>query len=88
MKKLFEQRKHYSELTKDELEEALDMTIPDLDMPVRLANILEGYGILTVRDLLHLEPDQLLSMNQMGEKNMRIIFDRLGLFGFYNRKPS
>ena len=84
-KKIDSHRKHYSELTKEELEEALDTTIPDLDLPVRIANMLERYGILTVRDVLYLTRDELLDIKNMGVKNVEVILEKLRLFGFYNK---
>ena len=75
--------KHYLELTKEELDEVLDTTIPDCDFPVNMANTLEKYGILTLRDLLNISRDKLLSMEQIGEKSVDKIFKRLRVMGFY-----
>ena len=77
--------KHYLELSRKELNELLDTTLPDCSFPTSLCNTLERHGIMVLHDLLNTTSDQLLKIDQISVKRLKLIYDRLRELGFYNK---
>ena len=61
----------------------LDLSVAELDLPVRTVNGLEEQRILTVRDLLACTPERLLQISGFGEKTLRSIYGALAKIGFH-----
>ncbi len=64
------------------LMERLEMSTAEIGLSVRTTNCLEERGIFTVRDLLHCERGDLLSISNFGEKTLEEVFDALEKIGF------
>jgi DNA-directed RNA polymerase subunit alpha len=61
----------------------LQLSIAEMGLSVRTTNCLEETGILTVMDLLHTTPKQLLSISNFGEKTLDEVYMSLERLGFY-----
>lgn len=61
----------------------LQLSIAEMGLSVRTTNCLEETGILTVMDLLHTTPKQLLSISNFGEKTLDEVYTSLERLGFY-----
>lgn len=68
---------------------SLELSIAEIGLSVRTTNCLETTGILTVRDLLNATPEQLLAINNFGEKTLGEVYEALEKLGFYrpSRRP-
>ena len=65
-----------------EREEQLDNSLADLNLDLRTVNILEGIGVLTLRDLVEKSKEELLSVKNLGSqtlKECRTKLDTLGI---------
>ncbi len=69
----------------EELERRLDLSLAEIGLSVRTTNCLEERGIFTVRDLLQRRPEDLLSINNFGEKTLEEVYRALESVGFYRR---
>jgi len=65
----------------------LEMSVFELDIPVRLMNALEGRAILTVHDLLMKRPEEITSIPNVGTRSLEQIYKALSKIGFH-RKTS
>lgn len=65
------------------LNERLDLSTAEIGLTVRTTNCLEDRGIFTVRDLLHTQREDLLSISNFGEKTLEEVFKALGKIGFH-----
>ena len=61
----------------------LELSVAELDLPVRTVNGLEEQRILTVRDLLACTAERLLQISGFGEKTLRSIYRALAKIGFH-----
>ena len=68
-----------------QLADRLAMSTAEIGLTVRTTNCLEERGILTVKDLLHRTPEQLLSISNFGEKTLDEVYFALEGIGFYRR---
>jgi DNA-directed RNA polymerase subunit alpha len=66
-------------------EERLQMSTAEIGLSVRTTNCLEERGIFTVGDLLNTTPDQLLKIQNFGEKTLEEVYRALESVGFYRR---
>ena len=73
----------YTEWPKEKLEEVLDESVLFLGLSVRIANLLEGEGILTVGDLLGCSKEQLMEYRNFGVKMYEEVMGCLKAMGFY-----
>jgi len=73
-----------------DLEERLDMSTAEINLSVRTTNCLEDRGIFTVRDLLKCTREQLLEIQNFGEKTLEEVYLALEGVGFYRteRRPK
>jgi DNA-directed RNA polymerase subunit alpha len=63
-------------------DDRLDLSLAEIDLPVRTVNCLEEEGIFTVRDLLNCTPQRLLEIPNLGEKTLGTIYAALEKMGF------
>ncbi len=63
-------------------DERLDLSLAEIDLPVRTVNALEEQGIFTVRDLLGCTPNWLLRIPNIGEKTLESLYAALARIGF------
>jgi DNA-directed RNA polymerase subunit alpha len=68
---------------KQNRDDRLDLSLAEIELPVRTVNCLEEEGIFTVRDLLRRTPQQLLNINNFGKKTLEVIYEALEEIGFY-----
>lgn len=68
------------------LHEKLDLSTAEIGLMVRTTNCLEERGIFTVRDLLNTTRQELLSINNFGEKTLDEVYRALEKIGF--RRPG
>lgn len=66
-----------AEITSSVPQEALRLTIDELDLPTRIYNSLRNGGIETVEQLLKTPRKELVSMRNMGGKSITVIEDKL-----------
>ena len=66
------------------MQEQLSLSTAEIGLQVRTTNCLEEKGIFTVRDLLHSNPETLLSISNFGEKTLEEVYQALERLG-YNR---
>lgn len=66
-----------------ELERKLNMSLAELDLPVRATNCLESEGITTVRQLVSRSDDQLLNVRNFGETTLKEVKAKLAEHGLY-----
>ena len=71
-------------------DDRLDLSLAEIDLPVRTVNCLEDQRIFTVGDLLSRTPQQLLEIPNIGEKTLETIYAALEKTGFYRtaRQPT
>jgi DNA-directed RNA polymerase alpha subunit len=55
------------EKEKDRIEQCQTISLSDVGLPVRVANTLENYGLLTIGDLAKLTVEDLESIQNLGE---------------------
>jgi DNA-directed RNA polymerase subunit alpha len=67
-------------------EDRLELSLAEIDLPVRTVNCLEEEGIFTVGELLNCTPQRLLEIPNLGEKTLETIYVALEKIGFY--RPS
>jgi hypothetical protein len=67
------------------LELLLEEGVATLDISVRTLNALEGAGVITMRDLLHTTPSQLLAIENFGGKSLREVYEALVTVGLLDR---
>ncbi len=72
----------------EDLERRLDLSLAEIGLSVRTTNCLEERGIFTVRDLLQKRPEDLLSINNFGEKTLEEVYRALESVGFYRRSKQ
>ena len=65
------------------LESKLNTTVAELKLSVRASNCLESEGINNVRDLVHLNEDQLLELRNFGDTTLTEVRDRLTEMGLH-----
>ena len=70
------------------LKERLEMSTAEIGLSVRTTNCLEERGIFSVRDLLHCQRADLLSISNFGEKTLEEVFDALAKIGFPRQPVS
>ena len=63
----------------------LKMSTAEIGLSVRTTNCLEERGILTVQDLLNSTRQDLLSIQNFGEKTLEEVYAALEGIGFYRR---
>lgn len=61
----------------------LEMSTAEIGLSVRTTNCLEERGIFTVLDLLNCTRDDLLSIQNFGDKTLDEVFAALESVGFY-----
>ncbi len=73
-----------------QLETKLNQTVADLRLSVRAANCLEGEGIMSIRDLVLRNEDQLLEIRNFGETTLSEVREKLANLGLHlgMRLPS
>lgn len=59
------------------LDETLNLSIEEIDLPVRIANALKAIDINTVSDLVNVQRQQLLKAKNLGSKSLSLISERL-----------
>ncbi|MCI0463005.1 MAG: HEAT repeat domain-containing protein [Gemmataceae bacterium] len=67
--------------SKADRERALDMSLAELKLPVRVANTLEGAGVATVRDLMRRTEEDLLGIRNFGESQLEEVKKKLAEYG-------
>jgi DNA-directed RNA polymerase subunit alpha len=65
------------EISEEELNRKLNMQISELDLSVRASNCLETANIITVRDLLSKEEDELLEIKNFGKTTLKEVKKKL-----------
>ncbi|MER3416818.1 MAG: DNA-directed RNA polymerase subunit alpha [Gemmataceae bacterium] len=70
-----------SEQLDPELERKLNMSLAELDLPVRAVNCLEQEGITTVRDLVIRTDQELLELRNFGESTLKEVKAKLAQHG-------
>ncbi len=73
---------NHAQLHLDQVSERLEMSTAEIGLAVRTTNCLEEKGILTVNDLLHCQPEDLLSISNFGEKTLEEVYLALEAIGF------
>lgn len=63
-------------------EQALDMTIEELDLSVRSFNCLKRAGINTVEDLITKSEDEMMKVRNLGRKSLEEVMEKLKDLGF------
>lgn len=63
-------------------EKALEMTIEELDLPVRSFNCLKRAGINTVEDLINKSEDEMMKVRNLGRKSLEEVMAKLDSLGF------
>ena len=73
-----------------ELEKKLEWSTSELGLSVRTTNCLDAQGICTIGDLLACRREDLLQIDNFGEKTLEDVFTALEKLGFYrtNRLPK
>jgi len=66
-----------------EADDRLELSLAEIELPVRTVNCLEDEGILTVKQLLNCQPRRLLTITNFGEKTLEQVYDALEKVGFY-----
>ena len=72
-----------AEETQREMMEKLELSTAEIGLTVRTTNCLEERGIFTIRDLLNTSRDDLMSINNFGEKTLEEVYLALEAIGFY-----
>ncbi|GIW85764.1 MAG: DNA-directed RNA polymerase subunit alpha [Isosphaeraceae bacterium] len=68
-------------LRDSELERKLNMSLAELELPVRATNCLESEGITTVRELVSRTEEQLLTVRNFGETTLKDVVKKLAEHG-------
>ena len=63
-------------------EQALEMTIEELDLSVRSFNCLKRAGINTVEDLVNKSEDEMMKVRNLGRKSLEEVIAKLNSLGF------
>lgn len=73
-----------------QLEAKLNQPVAELRLSVRAGNCLEGEGIMTIRDLVQRNEDQLLEIRNFGETTLAEVREKLATLGLHlgMRLPS
>lgn len=66
----------------------LNISVAQLDIPVRVANSLQDHGIFTVENLLYKTPEQIIAMKNVGEVSLSKIYKALAKLGFHRQKAK
>jgi DNA-directed RNA polymerase subunit alpha len=66
-----------------EADDRLELSLAEIDLPVRTVNCLEDEGILTVKQLLNSRPERLLTITNFGEKTLEQVYQALEKVGYY-----
>ena len=61
----------------------LELSLAETDLSVRIVNCLEEDKIFTVQDLLQCTRERLLTIPNLGEKTIEVIYAALEKIGFY-----
>lgn len=72
----------------DKHQQALEMTIEDMDLSVRSFNCLKRAGINTVEDLTRKSKDDMLKVRNLGLKSLEEVIKKLESFGFSLRSDE
>ena len=65
--------------------ERLELSTAEIGLTVRTTNCLEDRGIFTVRELLHSTREDLLDIDNFGEKTLEEVYKSLEGIGFFRR---
>lgn len=60
----------------------IKLGVAAIGVSVRTCNCLEEHGIFTLDDLLHCTQDELMAIENFGEKSLAEVFDGLETIGF------
>ena len=74
---------HQSQVEDIEQEMLDNVMINELDISVRLLNILKANDVITLRDLLEIKESKMKEMHGMGRSAMTELINTLSLIGFY-----
>jgi DNA-directed RNA polymerase subunit alpha len=66
-----------------EADDRLELSLAEIELPVRTVNCLEDEGILTVKQLLNSRPERLLTITNFGEKTLEQVYQALEKVGYY-----
>ena len=66
-----------------QLESKLNQAIAELRLSVRAGNCLEGEGIMTIRDLVQRNEDQLLEIRNFGDTTLSEVREKLAILGLH-----
>jgi DNA-directed RNA polymerase subunit alpha len=71
-------------------DQRLELSLAEIDLPVRTVNCLEEEEIFTVQDLLASTPQRLLEIPNFGEKTLLAVYAALEKIGFHrpSRRPA
>jgi DNA-directed RNA polymerase alpha subunit len=71
-------------------DQRLELSLAEIDLPVRTVNCLEEQEIFTVQDLLASTPERLLEIPNFGEKTLLAVYAALEKIGFCrpSRQPA
>ena len=69
-------------------EKILEMTIEDLDLPVRSFNGLKRAGINTVEDLINKSEEDMMKVRNLGRKSLEEVIQKLNSLGFSLQKED
>ena len=61
-----------------EADARLELSLAEMDLPVRTVNCLEDEGILTVAQLLNCTPQRLLDITNFGEATLQLSLTKIG----------
>jgi DNA-directed RNA polymerase subunit alpha len=70
----------YYEMLEREREEALNMTIEEMELSLRPYTCLKKAGIKTVRDLTEMTEDDMLKVRNLGRKSLDEVIHKLSLY--------
>lgn len=66
----------------------LQISVSELDIPVRVANSLQEHGVFTVENLLYKTPQQIVEMKNVSDVSLSKIYKALAKLGFHRQKVS
>jgi DNA-directed RNA polymerase subunit alpha len=71
-------------------DDRFELSLAEIDLPVRTVNCLEDQSIFTVKDLLTCTPQRLLEIPNFGEKTLEAVYLALEKIGFRrgSRRPA
>ena len=76
------------EKSKNGKEKVLEMTIEELDLPVRSFNCLKRAGINTVEDLIGKSEDDMMKVRNLGRKSLDEVVSKLASLGYDLRRDD